>query len=1197
MKKLQKVLSLAGFALTCLSAMAIDSDLDGIVDQFDPFPNDITRPGFQPLYEIDNAGSMVSAAGDVDADGYDDFVVGKYGITGYVRIYSGLTGSLIHEFEGNHGDYFGRSVGAAGDVNNDGYADVIAGGYSSTDGHVRVISGADGSLLYDLTDGGPSDYYGHAVSGVGDINKDNYDDFLVGTYRSDSAQPGEAWLYSGQDGTLLHVFGGFTNADYFGRSVSGAGDVNQDGYPDLVIGAYRFGQGSSRAFVYSGQDYSLLFALDNDVWFFPGSLNGAGDINNDGYPDLIASNPDVNYDYCCSSGRVNVYSGYDGSILYDLHREFNQLDFGQGVAGVGDVNGDNYDDFAISHYINLNDYAPGMGMVQIYSGKDASILFSFYGTHEDRVMLGRSVAGAGDVDGDGYADIIAGFSGSFVNSNGGLDGFSVFGGSLLLQWIQDADSDSIIDAVDNCIHTANTDQSDLDGDNTGDVCDGTIYGDLDNDGYDDLIVDNCPHLPNPDQLDTDSDGVGDVCDADQGGQEIVMSPGTRVYAKDQDVIVRVMDAEAGYTSELWLTSPGPAQLIATNRDVDTVVNLGKFNDGEELIFSIYIQETGYTYATGPASRNPDNELHAAVYSPQIGVAVVGFEDLYGGGDQDFNDNVFRFYGLSDSYADTDNDGISNYLDDDDDNDGVLDINDAFPQDELEWSDNDNDGLGDNADTDDDNDGVIDDIDTHPLDTTRWLADTGILYNFYGDYENLRLGEQVSLGDVNNDGYSDIAVEGQYSFVYSGLDGSVLKAFFGGYRFHTVGDINADGYEDLLRSYNNNDERSVEIISGAGYSILYQYAGSTYATSTSHNFGTIASAAAGDVNNDGYDDFIIGNPSNDRTGYGSNDNTGAAYVFSGADGSLLYTFDGAAAGVELGDVVSGAGDVNGDGYDDVLIGHDNTLEIKIISGADGTELYTVIKNHWSLAPVGDINIDGYDDFIVGDMQDDLLGPNTGSATVYSGVDGQELFTLYGGDVIDYFGMSVSGAGDVNADGYPDIIVGSASENLYEVIYGSVGTARVFSGYDRALLYVFAGDDYNDRLGEVVSGGGDVNGDGYDDLVVGGSYVDDYGYRSGLARVYSGAALWTDSDSDGLNDSIDGNDDNDGLMDIIDFMPQIFTAIDTDNDGIDDSIDWDDDNDGVPDVVDATPQDSSDTSEVNLPADGSYRGVLDSRQILR
>ena len=120
--------------------------------------------------------------------------------------------------------------------------------------------------------------------------------------------------------------------------------------------------------------------------------------------------------------------------------------------------------------------------------------------------------------------------------------------------------------------------------------------------------------------------------------------GGQLFATGGNVTVEVLPATAGYTSELHLISPGPDRFIALNHDVGTVVNLGSFPAGVELVFGIYVRDTGDTFQMGPASRNPDGIEHAGVDNTGPGVAIVGFEDLLQGGDLDYDDNVFKFTG-------------------------------------------------------------------------------------------------------------------------------------------------------------------------------------------------------------------------------------------------------------------------------------------------------------------------------------------------------------------------------------------------------------------------------------------------------------------------------------------------------------------------------------------------------------------------
>ena len=305
-------------------------------------------------------------------------------------------------------------------------------------------------------------------------------------------------------------------------------------------------------------------------------------------------------------------------------------------------------------------------------------------------------------------------------------------------------------------------------------------------------------------------------------------------------------------------------------------------------------------------------------------------------------------------------------------------------------------------------------------------------------------------------------------------------------------------------------------------------------------------AAGDVNADGFDDLIVGAFSSNNNGIES----GSAYVYSGADGSLLYQWDGQNTYDRFGECVSAAGDANGDGFDDVIVGALNTDNngsssgsAYLYSGVDGSLLYqwdgqdTADTFGESVSAAGDVNNDGFDDVIIGADGAESNGlSDNGSAYVYSGADGSLLHRWDGQDHTDRFGWCVSGAGDVNSDGFDDLIVGafSASNNGAES-----GSAYVYSGADGSLFYQWSGQNAGDYFGGSVSGAGDVNGDGFDDLIVGAHWADPNGYNSGSVYVHSGADgsliyQWDGQhagDHFGLPASGAGDVNSDGVNDII------------------------------------------------------------------
>ncbi len=258
------------------------------------------------------------------------------------------------------------------------------------------------------------------------------------------------------------------------------------------------------------------------------------------------------------------------------------------------------------------------------------------------------------------------------------------------------------------------------------------------------------------------------------------------------------------------------------------------------------------------------------------------------------------------------------------------------------------------------------------------------------------------------------------------------------------------------------------------------------------------SGVGDVDGDGTADLIVGMPMAelfagapmaDRNG----GRKGTAVVLSGADGRELHKFSGGSAGSLFGHAVSGAGDVNGDGTPDLIVGAPlaNSNGIRsgsthVRSGADGSMLHVFHGDSagdslgLSVDGAGDINGDGHADLIIGSLADSNNGLATGSARVLSGANGNKLYEFHGDADGDMAGWAVAGAGDVNGDGTPDLIVGAPTDRRAPL---RSGTVRLYSGADGKELHEFSGDVAVDHFGFAVSGVGDVNGDGRADLIVG------------------------------------------------------------------------------------------------------------------
>jgi FG-GAP repeat protein len=388
--------------------------------------------GYETLYQWDGGtaddkfGYSVSGAGDINQDGFYDLIVGtKYtspgGLTeaGSAFAYSGADGSLLYRWDGrNAGDLFGGSVSEAGDVNGDGFADVIVGAQGVDTGNILdtgsafVYSGADGSLLHQWNGAATLDWFGNSVSGTGDINSDGFDDLVVGAHGADpgaSSYAGSVYVYSGATGSLLQQWNGSVGYGYFGSSVHGAGDVNGDGFNDVIVGAPGVGHGTvgdaGSAFVYSGSDGTLLYQWDGQLTGenLGISVSDAGDVNRDGFDDFLIG--------ALAGGKSNgwvgtayVYSGMDGLLLYQWDGVLGDH-FGSSVSSAGDVDGDGTNDLIVGAKFASHGGLSLAGSAYVYSGANGSLLQRLDGGAAYD-YFGSSVSDAGNVNGDGLDDLI-----------------------------------------------------------------------------------------------------------------------------------------------------------------------------------------------------------------------------------------------------------------------------------------------------------------------------------------------------------------------------------------------------------------------------------------------------------------------------------------------------------------------------------------------------------------------------------------------------------------------------------------------------------------------------------------------------------------------------------------------------------------------------------------------------------------------
>jgi hypothetical protein len=369
----------------------------------------------------DQLGNAVDGGADFDLDGLDDIVYGvpfkdTGGLTnnGFVRVVSAQTGSSLFTWEGEAShDHFGWSVAIAGDVDHDGWPDVVAGAPNGKNGAVRpgmarVFSGFDGSTLYTLYGDVDGDEFGYAVTGKLDWDGDAFVDFAVGAPIGDTlvgaaTDPGLCRIFAGASGAPLQTW---TTGDSFGRlgeALCGEGDVNGDGINDLIVGAPAT-NGGGQVQVVDGSTGLLmwLWTGDSPGDGFGGAVASRLDPDGDGSDEVLVGAPEED-DFGMSSGSVRLFDGQSGAKLHTWHGEaaFDRL--GSALATIEDLDGDNRRDVLAG----ATEKTPnGLGSVCVFGSGTFAELLRLHGDAGSR--FGRSVAPGGDFNGDGTPDIVAG---------------------------------------------------------------------------------------------------------------------------------------------------------------------------------------------------------------------------------------------------------------------------------------------------------------------------------------------------------------------------------------------------------------------------------------------------------------------------------------------------------------------------------------------------------------------------------------------------------------------------------------------------------------------------------------------------------------------------------------------------------------------------------------------------------------------
>ncbi|MEK6608440.1 MAG: FG-GAP-like repeat-containing protein [Myxococcota bacterium] len=877
-----------------------------------------------------------------------------------------------------------------------------------------------------------SAFFGYSVASAGDVNGDGYADAVVGAHQWDSASflnEGKAYVFYGGASGLAVVPSWMADPTdqifaAFGRAVAGAGDINGDGYGDLLVAAPMWNSASysdeGRVYVYFGSATGLgsapvtLDPTDQVGSQFGSSVAGAGDVDGDGYADLVIGAPMWNGPGFFDEGRAFVYFGASGGLAAgppwtaDPTEQFTAK-FGASVASAGDVNGDGYADVIMGANLwNSASYADE-GRAYVYlggaTGLPAASSWLAEPADEVNAQFGLSVASAGDTNGDGYADVVIGAP---------LWGDDVVGTS-------DEGRAYVYLGASTGLGSApvTLDPTDQPGAQFGYSVAGA--GDSNGDGYADVIV----------------------------GANLWDS----VPSTDEGRAFLYLGAAAGLaTTAAWTVDPADQANAQFGYSVAGAGDVDGDGFGDALVGAYLwdgaVADEGRTYlfrgtATGLTSGSTWTADPTDATGSFFGVSVAGAGDVNGDG---FGDVIVGAYAAS---GDVVNEGRA-YL---------------FP-------------------------GSASGLAAAPT----WTADPA-------DLTGASFGWSVAgAGDVNGDGFADVIVgayaangdlanEGRAYLFYglgtglgatpaASLDPTDQPGARFGYSVAGAGDVNGDGFADVIAGAYWWDGTVADV--GRAYVYLGRAspAPSTPAwavtpTAAGTSWFGFSVSGAGDVNGDGFADVAVGAPAST----GGLAGEGRASVYHGSSAGLAISPAWTAepsdqANAQFGYAVSRAGDVNRDGFDDLLVGA-NLWGDGTVGSLDEGRAYLypggtaglAASATWTadptdqagaefgnaLAPAGDVNGDGYADVVVGVYRWDSTGfANEGVAMVYhGGASGLATIPAFGAEPADQvgagFGRSV-GSADVNGDGFGDVIVGAYQWNGPGT--PNEGRAYLYAGGDAA-----------------------------------------------------------------------------------------------------------------------------------------------------
>ena len=364
---------------------------------------------------LGNFGASVAAVGDLDGDGVTELAVGHPGYSlkrGRVELFDGATFAGIGSVQkGIFGERMGESMAPVGDLDGDGYGELLVGAPSNdvpvTDaGAAYLVSPKLGTILHDFSGTQSGEAHGMSVASAGDLDGDGLDELLVGSPTHDGPggeDAGRVVLYRGSDLTAWRTFRGVGEGERLGAALGAGADLDGDGVGDLVLGAPGWaapgGGALGRAVAYSGATGELLGEYPGTT---PGSLAGSAlallpDLDGDGVGELALGAPlDLG-----GLGTARILSGATGLELARFEGELTGDRLGSSLTMAGDVDGFGLEDLAIGADSVEVGAVVLVRLPELEVLRRASVV-------EPHTGFGGPVASLGDVNGDGFADLVCG---------------------------------------------------------------------------------------------------------------------------------------------------------------------------------------------------------------------------------------------------------------------------------------------------------------------------------------------------------------------------------------------------------------------------------------------------------------------------------------------------------------------------------------------------------------------------------------------------------------------------------------------------------------------------------------------------------------------------------------------------------------------------------------------------------------------